>query len=262
MPIIFQVLHKAHSMVAGSPILSRGVELKPHITAALSFAITAVEVPAKVLGGKSTLETPDWAQGYMCSQAFKEAMWTPLWSKLDPYAIIYDLDNKLLKGNAVEHKYNADRKWSNHTTNAQASEALNSAFHLLGYDNGVFSSFIKPAQSLLVLVGSIDEDDALDIKDDVTKAVVAALKAAEKLYAGVLQTGHPDAKMPNSGKSLLDSSDPYYQTMKDIQRDLLDNRQQDTRFRRKAAKRKAVEDQLSTGITHTTTPLLQILHNL
>ena len=102
-------------------------------------------------------------------------------------------------------------------------------------------------QDIAGLIRNRDEDDRLDILEEGTKLVDAALVEAETLFKGMLKTPSPNATLPNKGATLIPDTSPYHSAMTTLFEDVTTNDSRRDRFKCKAAKLKQLEDAVSAG---------------
>ena len=78
--------------------------------------------------------------------------------------------------------------------------------------------------------------------EDVTVIVTEGLQEAEDLYKSMLLTSSPSARFPNKGKSLLHAGSHYHSQLAELEADLDTDSARDARWRRKATKRRRLEE--------------------
>ena len=97
------------------------------------------------------------------------------------------------------------------------------------------------------LIRNRDEDDRLDILEEGTKLVDAALVEAVTLFKGMLKPPSPNATLPNKGAALIPDTSPYHSDIATLFEDVNTNDSRRDHFKRKAAKLKKLEDAVSAG---------------
>ena len=121
---------------------------------------------------------------------------------------------------------------------------LHAAF---GYGNGVFTAFIQPWQKVLAKTRNRSTDDAMDVIEQGTSMVIAGLAEAANYQHTALKSPSSKERLPNDGETLLPPTSPYYTGIDKLSKALdTDDAGADV-FSRRFARKKALEDVVSSG---------------
>ena len=241
-PVIVQLLHH-RATIPGSPALSRMQELRTQVPAALAFYLTAYKDPKD----PTKLVSRPKLEGFCLTNNIFDKIFKAKWGSIDPHELIFLIDSKRAPSTAKRFSIARERRWGDKAQNMEVAEIYDLAFHFHGYDSGIFTDLIKPWQDVVGLIRNRDEDDRLDILEEGTKLVDAALVEAEMLFKGMLKTPSPNATLPNKGAALIPDTSPYHGAMTTLFEDVTTNDSRRDRFKRKAAKLKQLEDAVSAG---------------
>ena len=181
--------------------------MRPMVQTAISFCCTAdpdPDDPKKLAQHKDLV-------GFELSNKTFEAMWQMLWVKLDPHELMYEIEYKIAPSRASKLHLPKAQMWGDYVQNAEICSVYDKWLHAaFGYDNSVFTAFLKPWQKVLAKVRTRTRDDTLDIHEKGTIIVQGGLWEACKLFKTTLKSPSPDEQLPNGGNSLLQPTSSYY----------------------------------------------------
>ena len=111
----------------------------------------------------------------------------------------------------------------------------------------MFTAFLLHWQKVLAKTRNRSEDDATDIIEQGTMLVQAALAEASSLVHTALKSPSSKERLLNNGNTLLPSTSPFYTGVESLNTALdTDDAGADV-FGRREAKKKALEDAMSSG---------------
>ena len=87
---------------------------------------------------------------------------------------------------------------------------MDRAFYTAGWDNGVFTDFIKKANAELENAKGLDTDHCARVHAKVNEAVLESLKEAGNKFEACLVTNTHATKMPYKGVRILDATNSNY----------------------------------------------------
>ena len=92
--------------------------------------------------------------------------------------------------------------------------------YFLGYDNGVYTNFLKPVHKVLLEAPDANADDFLDVQEACTAAVVLGQTEMAEHFHAYLSSESPSISFPFNGTQLVADDGPFKVRMADIARDL------------------------------------------
>ena len=218
--------------------------MRSSIPLAISYALVTV---ADVTSDTHTLKIIEGLEGFELSHNMCEQIMTPKFRELNPHSLLYQLALKRLPASATMKNVAKERWWADYLTNSSVAKYMDHLFHFHGWNDQAFSQAIEPAQAILADLEDYSADDKADISEDISKAISLMLKQTDTDITQLLATTSPDASFTHKGKSPSLPDSQYHKTLADIRKDMQAVNNSDSRFRRKAAKRKLVEDTISAG---------------
>ena len=118
---------------------------------------------------------------------------------------------KRRKGNMAELTPSPGPKmWAESSSNRFISEYMDRAYYTAGWDNGVFTDYIKKANTELENAKGLDKDHCARVYAKVNEAVLEGLKEAGKKFKACLVTNTHTTKMPYKGVCILDATNSNY----------------------------------------------------
>ena len=110
----------------------------------MAYALSGTEDPVTGI-----VEQHDDYANWLVDADFDKDFWEGDWHLLDPFKMVYEMQ-KHRKGNRAELTSSpGSLMWAESSANRFISEYMDRAFYTAGWDNGVFTDFIKKANAEL-----------------------------------------------------------------------------------------------------------------
>ena len=205
MPLIMQML-TTRNHIGKSEVLERGKELRAKLRSVIAFVVSAHEdrstTPATLVQHDRLLTYDKYNVmpkvlmdvAYGCSKGD--------FHLLDPFTISTSVKKRRNCRDAPATVSSAATKWSSVENNMAAAEYLDRYFHMLGFDNGVFTEFIKRPNAMLTSNKSLPTHAMKLLKEAVTAAVITGLNDLGKEWLTAITTDSHLCPFPHEGNSL------------------------------------------------------------
>jgi hypothetical protein len=198
---LFLQLFTRRQSLGSAEIWKRVPRLKMHLRDAMSFALTAKPDANNVLVQHTDLAT------YKMDLALYNQFWGDKrgeWHNILPHNLVHSI--KAMKRSATNvtmYEAKESRRWGYATQNNAARGFLDNAFHFCGYDNGVFSAFIKPFNDILEENSDLTSKKKHTLQERVTNAISLGLREAGAAFADQFTSNSHLDPFPQNGTSLL-----------------------------------------------------------
>ena len=167
----------------------------------MSFALTAKPDAQDVLVQHTDLAT------YKVDMTLYSQFWGDKrgdWQNILPHNLVHSIKSmKRSASNVTMHEATESRRWGYPTQNNVARSFLDNAFHFCGYDNGVFSAFIKPFNDILEENSDLSPKKKHTLQERVTSAISLGLREAGSAFADQFTSNSHLDPFPQDGASLL-----------------------------------------------------------
>lgn len=179
-------------------------QIRPHRSAAFSFAITA-----ETDEHNNLVQDTDYAD-YIVLVVFDKCFWAWEWGNLNPFTLLQHIQQHKQGSRVTLTSSDKDILWGDLAANRAVSEIMDRAYYMLGMINGVFSNFIAHANQRLEAAVGLPKVDLLTIKKKVTRAVVQGLTDAGTSFASTMKATSHTNVLPCNGRHLILVPDSTY----------------------------------------------------
>ena len=221
MPLIMQML-TTRNHIGKLEALKRGKELRAKLRSVMAFFVSAHEdtstTPPSLVQHDRLLTYDKFMPKVLMDVAYGSSKGD--FHLLDPLTVSTSVEQRRNRRAAPTTVSPATTKWSSVENNMAAAEYLDRYFHLLGFDNGVFSSFIKRPNAILTANKSLPEHEMTVLRVAVTDAVIVGLNDLGKEWLTAITTDSHLCPFPHGGISLSGLDGVCYKELDYIQQRL------------------------------------------
>ena len=233
LPLYIQVLTTRESL-GSSEVAKSAHELRPHISKALAYHLTASET----IGSTVVVQDPKMV-AYEVMSVFEKHVWNFDWGKLDPFALSHDMQKHKIGNRAALTSSPGDRLFGFPDANRATQEVMDRLYYFMGYSNGVYTILIGKANKVLEDARHLEVTDFKTIQRKVTTAVQNALAEAGRDFKAVAKTKSHLTKFPHDGSSLIKYEDSTFATLLGLCQTKLDSLESDDFWEDRAKEVKA-----------------------
>lgn len=214
-----QLVLGTRSSVPGGEIWDRVKAGASHLPEVLAFAITAEEDSNNILVQPDRLKTFGARLSIKTVKELVQLHFNS--SEASLHALAHKVRNMTTEGAKDRTPHSSIRYGSVHANEAYVMYA-DRICYFVGFDNGVYSSFLKPIHKLLLSAPDANDDDFLDVQEACTDAVTLGHKEMARHFAVFTSAGSPSVPLPFNGTMLVADDGEFKARCDEIKFDMAD----------------------------------------
>ena len=218
MPLIIQML-TSRSSLGKSEVLKRGKELRTKLKSAIAFAVSAHEDtstdPATLKQHDRLIQYDQHMPEILLQAAYGSSKGD--FAAFDPIVITKSIEQLLTRRKSTRATVSRVLRWADVEVNSAVATYLDRYFHMLGWNNGCFSDFMKRPNKMLTQNTSLPPHEKLVLKKKVSAAVLIGLSSVGDEWRTMLQAESHTAPFPHDGKSLVPNDSACFKELDYLQ---------------------------------------------